>query len=65
MEMIICIVEQHDITDSSGVPTGEQELRANYAVDLETNNILALPQMSLSQLGAVYSPSLGNWVVYQ
>ena len=63
--MIVCIVEQHDIVDSSGIPTGEQELLAIYAVDLETNNILSLPQISLCQLDAVYSPSLGNWVVTQ
>jgi hypothetical protein len=61
--MIVCIVEQHDIVNSSGAPTGEQELLATHAIDLETNNILSLPQMSLSQLNAVYSPSLGSWVI--
>ena len=60
--MIVCIVEQHDIIDSSGVPTGEQELLATHAIDLETNNILSL-QISLSQLNAVYSPSLDSWVI--
>lgn len=63
--MIICIVEQHDIVDSSGAPTGEQELLATYAVDLETNNILSLPQVSLCQLNAVYSHSLGSWIINQ
>ncbi|MCI5218876.1 MAG: hypothetical protein D3914_06740 [Candidatus Electrothrix sp. LOE2] len=63
--MIVCIAEQHDIVDSSGVRTGEQELLATHAVDLETNNILSLPRISLSQLDAVYSPSLGGWVVKQ
>ncbi|CAK8724744.1 hypothetical protein KKHLCK_14865 [Candidatus Electrothrix laxa] len=61
--MILCIVEQQDIIDSSGAPTGEKELLATHAVDLETNNILSLPRISLGQLGAVYSPSLGSWVV--
>ena len=63
--MIVCIVEQHDIIDSSGVPTGAKELLATHAVDLESNNILSLPRISLSQLDAVYSPSLGSWVVKQ
>ncbi|MCI5163393.1 MAG: hypothetical protein D3917_15510 [Candidatus Electrothrix sp. AX5] len=61
--MIVCIVEQHDIVDSSGIPTGKQELLATHAVDLETNNILSLPQISLSQLNAVYSSSLGSWII--
>ena len=61
--MIICIVEQHDLVDSSGIPTGEKELLATYAVDLETAKILFLPKISLCQLDAVYSPSLGSWVV--
>ncbi|MCI5167844.1 MAG: hypothetical protein D3903_17580 [Candidatus Electrothrix sp. GM3_4] len=61
--MILCIVEQHDIVDSSGIPTGKQELLATHAVDLESNNILSLPKISLRQLGAVYSNSLGNWVI--
>ncbi|MCI5120575.1 MAG: hypothetical protein D3908_05175 [Candidatus Electrothrix sp. AUS4] len=63
--MIVCIVEQHDLVDSSGTPTGEQELFATYAIDLETNKILSLPKVSLCQLDAVYSPSLGNWVINQ
>ncbi|CAK8725688.1 hypothetical protein GMJAKD_17080 [Candidatus Electrothrix aarhusensis] len=61
--MIVCIVEQHDIVDSSGIPTGKQELLATHAVDLETNNILSLPQISPSQLNAVYSSSLGSWII--
>ncbi|MCI5137695.1 MAG: hypothetical protein D3922_04595 [Candidatus Electrothrix sp. AR1] len=61
--MIVCIVEQHDIIDSSGVPTGAKELFATHAIDLESNNILFLPQISLSQLDAVYSTSLGSWVI--
>ena len=63
--MIVCIVEQHDLVDSSGTPTGEQELFATYAIDLETHNILSLPHLSLCQLDAVYSPSLGSWVIKQ
>ncbi|MDU9050224.1 MAG: hypothetical protein Q3M30_15365 [Candidatus Electrothrix sp. Rat3] len=61
--MFVCIVEQHDIVDPSGVRTGEQELLATHAIDLETNNILSLPRISLSQLNAVYSASLGSWVI--
>ncbi|WP_339134918.1 MAG: hypothetical protein WGN25_16605 [Candidatus Electrothrix sp. GW3-4] len=61
--MIVCTVEQHDIVDSSGVPTGEHELRATYALDLETNTILSLPQVPLWQLDAVYLPSLDSWVI--
>ena len=61
--MIICIVEQHDFVDPSGAPTGEQELLATHAIDLETNNILSLPNISLCQLGAVYSASLGSWII--
>ena len=63
--MIVCIVEQHDIVDSSGTPTGEQEPMATYAVDLETNNILSLPKISPLQLDAVYSPVLESWVIGQ
>lgn len=63
--MIVCIVEQHDIVDSSGTPTGEQEPMATYAVDLETDNILSLPKVSPHQLNVVYSPLLETWVVIQ
>jgi len=61
--MIFCIVEQHDIVNSSGVPTGAKELLATHAIDLETNNILSLPRISLSQLDAAYSSTLGGWVI--
>ncbi|MCI5212660.1 MAG: hypothetical protein D3910_28595 [Candidatus Electrothrix sp. ATG2] len=61
--MIVCIVEQHNFVDSSGVPTGEKDFLATHAVDLETNKILSLPQVPVSQLDAVYSPSLDSWVV--
>ncbi|MCI5141906.1 MAG: hypothetical protein D3909_09320 [Candidatus Electrothrix sp. ATG1] len=63
--MIICIVEQHNSVDSSGVPTDEKDLFVTHAVDLETNNILSLPQVPVSQLDAVYAPSLDAWVINQ
>ena len=61
--MIVCIVEEQDIVDSSGTPTGEQEAVVTYAVDLESNNILSLPRVSPQQLNAVYSPPLESWVI--
>ena len=60
---IICICKNFPILDRYGYPTGETEFLVGAAFDAETGKAVIVPNEHPSQLGAVFDPSYGEWII--
>ena len=61
--MIICVTGNFPIYDRNGYPTGEKEFLVSHGIDYHMGQTVILPCVHPQALGAVYSKTLGEWVL--
>jgi hypothetical protein len=60
MIVVICNMFEKEV---NGIPSGQCELLADFAVDLETGGSVIVPAEHPTLLGAKFDFEIGEWVI--
>lgn len=61
--MLIVIANLFKTRDKYGIPTGQTELLADYAIEEETGKTVVVPPVHPAELGAMFDRDRQEWVI--
>jgi hypothetical protein len=59
------VCKRFPILDKHGYPTGETELLVDRAFMEDTGKPVIVPHVHPTELGAVFDPAFGEWVIHE